>query len=486
MKLPAAEWLPDQPTLGSQGAEEIKNVYPVERGYKPIKALVEISTNAIAEVAKGYYASHAADGATLTFAADSDHLYSYSVTTFTDISRLASPYTTQDEDEFWEFVQYGDRLLATTIENAIQYYDLDLSLNFADLAGTPPRARHIAVVRDFVVIGNTVNSPSEVAWSGDNNSEQWTVGLEQSDRQTLQDGGRIQGIIGGEVGYIIQERQIVKMTYVAPPLVFQFDVLDQGYGCNSPYSICRILRRAFYRGSDGFYFLDLATGVSQPIGSEKVDRWFHDNAAKGFIKQMRGVVDPVNKLIWWSFVSNSTSGTLPDQVIGFQWELGRWFHAEFDHEMLCSAYTEAITLDEIDLSFPNLDLCPISLDSDYWLGGLTQLRGFTLNHKLALFEGDNLEAIVQTPEGEPVPGRRSMITNVRPLCDTPDAVVTIRSRERLADSLADTIHGIMESNGDVSIMSSGRYHRAEVLIPAATDWTSISGLDADFVDDGAI
>ncbi len=486
MRVNLGEWTPDQAPFESPGLEDMENMYPVARGYKPIPKLVEISSNALAGVAKGYYASHAADGSVATFAADSNYLYRYSLVTFTDVSRLSLNYSMQDDDLFWEFTQYGDRVLATTIENTVQYYDIDLSTHFADLAGSPPRAKHIAVVRDFVVLGNTVNSPSEVQWSGDNNSEQWEDGIELSGSQTLQDGGVIQGVIGGEVGYLIQERNIVKMTFVGGDVIFQFDVLDQGYGCLAAYSIVRVFRIAYYYGPDGFYMLDLAAGISKPIGSERIDRWFRANASKPFIKKMRGALDTTRKLVWWSFVSNSNSGTNPDMVIGFQWELGRWFKARFDHELINSAYTEAITLDEIDAFFINIDLCPISLDSDYWHGGLTQLRAFTLNHKLALFEAGNLEAFVETTEMEPVQGRRSMVTNIRPLADTAECTGRIESRERLADDVANTTQGIMQTNGDVGLMSSGRYHRVRTTIPENTEWTYIQAVDVDAVDDGAI
>ncbi len=487
MRLNLKEWLPDQPPMDSPGSEEIKNCYPIARGYKPIQALVEISTNALALRAKGYYATKASDGATLTYAGDGENLYNYSLVTFTEINRtVGGAYTEQDETSYWEFVQFGDRVIATCIENNPQYYDLTISTHFEDLPGSPPRARHVGVVRDFVVLANTNILPSEVHWSGVNDSEGWTLLENQCDKQTLQDGGWIQGVVGGEVGYLIQERQIVKMTYVGPPVIFQFDVIEAGYGCSSPYSICRIHATAFYRGHDGFYMLDLVSGNSKAIGSEKVDAWFKANANGAYRKHVRGAVDPGKKLVWWSFHSNNSAGIYPDHVIGFHWELGRWFHAEFDHELLTAAYTEAITLDEIDAFFPDIDECPISLDSDYWMGGLPQLRAFSTDHYLALFEGDNLEATVQTPEGEAVQGRRSMITVARPLSDTSEATLAVMSRERLADDTTSTIDGIMETNGDVSIMSSGRYHRAQVVIPSGADWTYIQGVDFEAVDDGAI
>lgn len=48
---------------------------------------------------------------------------------------------------------------------------------FADLAGSPPKARRITVVGDFIVMGNLdeggTQYPNRVRWSGFNNSEAW-------------------------------------------------------------------------------------------------------------------------------------------------------------------------------------------------------------------------------------------------------------------------------------------------------------------------
>src|SRR5262245_4434406 len=122
--------MPDQPPLDAPGSGEVKNVYPVLRGYKPIRSLVEISLTALNTAARGFYSAHASDGGVLSFAGMSGtgtaaRIYQYSITSFTNVSRLSGAYTALGDSSYWEFVQFGALLIATTIENAVQYFDLD-------------------------------------------------------------------------------------------------------------------------------------------------------------------------------------------------------------------------------------------------------------------------------------------------------------------------------------------------------------------------
>jgi hypothetical protein len=103
----------------------------------------------------------------------------------------------------------------------------------------PPKARHIAVVRDFVVLGNVDDGtarPNRVAWSAINNSADWAVSAStQSDIQDLQgDGGWVQKVVGGEYGLVFQERAVWKMTYIGSPVIFQFDLIERSRGALPP------------------------------------------------------------------------------------------------------------------------------------------------------------------------------------------------------------------------------------------------------------
>src|SRR3546814_8309897 len=93
-------------------------------------------------------------------------------------------------------------------------FDLAAPVAFTNLLGSPPAARFLAVVRDFLVAGYTAGSSITLQWSGINNAEQWTIGSNQSDSQVMPTGGEITGVTGGEFGLVFQEKRIVRMTYV--------------------------------------------------------------------------------------------------------------------------------------------------------------------------------------------------------------------------------------------------------------------------------
>ena len=144
--------------------------------------------------------------------------------------------------------------------------------------------------------------------------------------------------------------------------------------------------------------------------------------------------------------------------------------------MIFTQFSEAFTVDTLDTESSSLDSLTVSLDSRYWLGGVVNFAGFDSDHKLIQFDGSNLAATLETGEIEPAPGARTTITMIRPLVDgTSTARVT--SRLRLADSGTSTSYSSLQSNGDIPVRSSGRYHKIGVAISAATTWNDAQGID---------
>lgn len=482
--IPLADWLPDQPPTATKGTPYLKNVYPVANGYKPIKDLVAISSNSLDSKALGAFSGQKSDGTVSSFAGDSTKLYQLSGGAYSNVSK-AGDYTLNAEDR-WAFIQFGDRIIATNISTPAQYFDMASSTLFANLAGSPPQARYGAVVREFVVLANTADGVNNVAWSGFNNSEQWTPGTNQADEQDLPDGGWIHGITGGEVGYIFQEHAITRMTYVGPPAIFQFDTIERNRGLAAPGSLIQVGSMIFFRSHDGFYVLEGSTGVSRPIGTEKIDRWFKDEAGPGVISQMSSAFDADNKLVFWSFVSGGASDPeTPDRILVYNWATDKWGNAELEHDMIYSGLTEGLTLEQLDAIYGSLEDIPGSLDSRAWTGGAYQISAFDPDHTLSTFSGDTLEAVVDSTEFEAIPGRRSRLLNIRPLCDTSAATALVRSREKLSADLTDGTSASMVDSGDIPVNQTGRTHRAQVTIPAGSDWNYIHGLEIEAVDEGS-
>ena len=136
----------------------------------------------------------------------------------------------------------------------------------------------------------------------------------------------------------------------------------------------------------------------------------------------------------------------------------------------------ADTVELMNIISQNLENINAALDTDYWSGGQMFLGGIDSNYKAAIFSGTANECEVETVELEPFPGLRANITGVRPIVDA-TATLTVKSRERLADSESATSSVSMVNSGINPVRKSGRYVRANVKVPSGTTFTHAQGID---------
>ena len=83
---------------------------------------------------------------------------------------------------------------------------------------------------------------------------------------------------------------------------------------------------------------------------------------------------------------------------------------------------------------------------------------------------------METRELELFPGHRSSITNIRPIVDA-TSTVTVKSKERLADSATESSSSTMVTSGDNPVRQSGRYFKIKVVTPSGSTWTHAQGVD---------
>jgi hypothetical protein len=494
--IPFGEWLPDQPDLENPGATEAKNVVPsTAKSYGPLSTLGSVTDALDARCQGAFSARRDSDGGTYLFAGDAAKLYLAPAQAFSDVSQAAVTYDCP-ATENWEFTQYGDRVIAVNINDAPQSYVLASSTEFADLGGSPPKARHVNTIRDWVFLGNLDISgtryPSSVQWSAIDNPADWpTIGSadaasKQSDLQTFPSGGWVQKIIGGVGGVdgaIFQEYAIRRVVYEGPPTVFGFYEVERARGTPAPNSVVNADGDvAFYLGEDGFYAFN---GLeSAAIGSQKVDRWFFADLNQSYFERIVGAADPIGKRVWWIYPSSNSSDGTPDSAIVFNWDIGRWSYARFDSQWLFSALSAGYTLEGLDALGYTLDTLPLSLDARAWTGGRLLLSAFTTDHKQALFTGTALEATLETGEfGGP---GLSFLSGVRPYVDGGSPTVTARHRATPQASLTDVGPNSVDADGMAHFTISDRYFRAQVIVPAGSSWTHAQGIDADIEDEGAV
>jgi hypothetical protein len=130
----------------------------------------------------------------------------------------------------------------------------------------------------------------------------------------------------------------------------------------------------------------------------------------------------------------------------------------------------------MDIISENLDNINISLDTDFWSGGQLLLGAIDSDYKAAIFSGTDNIGEIETTELELFPGTRSSIIGVRPIVDA-TATVTLKTRDRLADSATESTSSSMNSTGINPVRQSGRYVKVNVKIPSGGAWKDAQGID---------
>ena len=467
-RLQFTEWLPDQPA-NAGSLNDAKNVYPVAIGYAPFPSAEDYS-NAASDVLNSVFVAKYGDNVQV-FTGSATKLFLLNNTTLDldDVSKAGG----YGGDSTWKFEQFGQVVLASNNSEKIQAWTIGVSTVFADVAVDAPVARDIAIVRDFVFAGNISGGTDadKVQWSDINNETVWASGsTSQADYQIIPEGGNIQAITGGEFGLIFLEKAVVRASYVGSPLFFQFDNISRGLGCLEGNSVAQYGATSFFLSDDGWYSCDGQTVTG--IGSEKVDRWFFDDANLNLINTISVAVDPIKNLVVWNYAN--VGGTR--SILIYNWQLGKWSRAETISDVVGTIASTGITLEGLTatLGYTDIDTMPASLDSRLWVGGKFLFAG-TKAEKVVIFTGVPIAPQLITTDIEV--GYNSVVTLARPQIDNGTANVAVASRRELDDSIEFSAYVPATSEGRCSLRSAGRYHR--FAVQPTGNWTTAMAIDVD-------
>lgn len=483
------EWLPDLPPTDLQGAVTVTNVIPHDRSYQPFPQLITFSNTLGARCQGGIFASDPAQN-NYNYAGDASALYRLAGQTFSSATRLAGgAYTTAAED-FWEFANWGSTVIGV---NGLVDLPQQISLggaNFFDLA-TGFKAKHIATMRDFVVMGNISDSAANVyrvRWCAINNPTSWTPDAATlADFQDLpSEGGPIQKVLGGEYGVVLQQRSVWRMQFVGSPLVFQFDRIHNAIGAYAPQAAVRYQNLVFFLAVDGFYEFD--GSQLNPIGRGKIDKFFLSDLNNSYINRTQAVIDPTNKLVMWAYASGSSSGGNPDKLIIYSWAFNRWTLVEgLNIEYLLQNITSGLTLDGLDVVSSSIDNISVSLDSLQWTGGQIILAAFNATHQLARFNGSAMAATCETGEFQLFQEHRSTLFEVRPtlLGLSASCTISVIIRNNLTESASVGALAVPpNATGFSPVRTSSRYFRIRLQIAASINFTHLIGVEVSGTMDG--
>jgi hypothetical protein len=488
---PFAEWTPDLPALENPGSTVAKNVIPKRVGYGPLRAVSEI-TDAMNARMRGGIAVKDNSGSVLVYAGSASKLYSVSGTAHTDRTTTGAAsggtgvYALGDFSN-WKFSKWGEYCIAVAIEENPQVIGLG-GANFADLGGSPPKASSIAVINNFVVLGDVVESgtryPNKVRWSAIDDHTDWAASATtQSDSQLLlsdegSGGGAIMAVTGGEYGNVFMEATTWRMAYSGLPSVFEFSEVLPGVGTAAANSVTREGRLTHFLTTEGFCQL---TDGYQPkwIGRDKIDDWFNADFDASYPSRVIASSDPESALVYWIYPGQGHVDGAPNRILIYNWHSEKWSYGEIDMQWIFRSLSAGYTLDDLDSVNSSIDAISPSLDSKVWKGGTLEMAVYSNNHKKGTLGGTPLDGCIETAEvtGK---GSRVYVNGVRPLVDG-TATVQIGTRNKMSEeptySTAVTPHA---STGIANMRSDARYQR--IRVNTSGEFTEAIGVDLETKD----
>lgn len=537
--LPVAEFMPDQPDLADATTIAL-NVIPVTASsYGPVRDLFAVSSNAVQTPILGMGAAAGSDLTQYLFVGNDTtiQLYAQGGTTFADVSRAFPDYGAYPEN--WRFAQFNNLMLATDFNDAIQSYTMGAGGLFANLSATAPRARHIAVAKNFVIVANTYDptglyNPARVWWSANNDPTNWPLPGSLAAQQVQSDYNDLNGPMGAITGLapnlagcdcaIFFERGVFRMIYAGPPVVFDFYPAASVRGTNASNSIVPLGQVVYYFGEDGFYAFDGTTSI--PIGANKVDKWFLANADLTFYppnettarfsmsQLVIGAADVNNKAIIWQFRMNDTpvpptAQPEPTHALVYRYDIQRWslivLPAQWVARIPAPNYAAPTTTAPLSIAQGQLQLIA--------MGPATGVV-FLTNSFLSYFSGPFLTAEVGSKVVQINQGFRSMLTGVRPLVNSGtqydlliesgltlvtesgdtlatedyavNITVAVSARATYQDPEVFSAEEALDVIGNASFREDGRYHRARITVDANITgiWSQLAGFDVDATKSG--
>lgn len=483
MMIPAGPWEPDAAGIDEAVLLVAKNVWAAKGGYIPIPLLESISTSALPTRCIGLFFARTSAGGFQIFGATATKLYRFVSSAWADVTRVSGGNYNVAGDDYWSFEQFGSKVFATNISDDLQVYDVDSASNFTAAPGSPPRARYVKTVGNFLVLASLTSSDRTLRNSALNDTSGWSVGTNLCDEQEFPDGGRITGLAGGENGYVVQEKSIRRMIFQpGSDIAFRFERLEAEHGAAAGYSLASTANSIFFLANDGFY--SFGPNGLIPIGAQKVNKWFRANCDLSRYYSVIAFTDPFAPRIGWAFY-NSQGSTNFDRVIWYDWQINQWTYAEVEAQFWSSLVTAGVTLEDLDV-YGDIDSggIPYPFDSRVWEGGAPVIGAVNSAGRMAFLEGAApMTALFLSPPLHLQPGgRRSKELTIEPLSVLNDATLTLRvGRRESTNNTASYTSSVSPSSlsGLYRVTASGRLHEFEVTVTqsSGTIWTHFQGLD---------
>jgi hypothetical protein len=471
-------WEPDKGPMASQSLDTIMNIIPTPEGWMPAPSLSAFSQPLPSECKGAWWFRNDA-GVFNTIAATQTRLYRLNPATlgWVDISRVSGPYIGPADGENWTAAQFGQNLYVSNINDPLQAININTLTNFANAPGSPPQAKNVATIGDFLFLANlkvgATTWPRKWQHCKINDPTNWVIdgSAGASDDQEIPDGEDILAILpmAGSSARIIQKRAKRALTFTPGSFVsFSQSDIDATRGAVAAHTCVPLgSNQYFYLNESGFFMND----EHLAIGGEKIDRFFGKAVNPARVYAVKAAVDTGRKIVWITYEDPQSQR----KTIAYHWFLQSWFQCNDPVVLFVSSVSPGYVLDSLPLTLDSYPAPP--LDSPYWAGGVVNFGAFKADNRMYLFGGARPAATIETATtqltegtgaycwGAEVLGNLDSFTVQHGTAFTPDQPLTWSAQR--------TRSGI---TGIAPFSKDARWHRFRININQGANWTHLHGI----------
>jgi hypothetical protein len=452
-------FLPDQLPVGADKLITARNVLPAPNGYRAVPGFAPVSS-ALPAAFLGGFSAIATDGTAYLLAGTASTLSRLVAGAWSD---LLTGLTITNR---WRFAQFGDFVIAV---NGTTTQEVDLDAGTASALSGAPTAIDVDVVGPHVVYAQANGDILMVRWSAFEDHTGNTLGLNQAGEQPMLTGGEVMGIAGGEYGVILQRQRLVRMSLTGDSdRPFQFDEITPNFGCAAKGSIAKAGRTIFCLSDRGFIAIDDGQAV-RPIGNEKFDQSFRDALGDEF-ERVYATVDPQRTQVCWAIPG------VPGQIWVYNWVLDRATVLQLPVEGIFAGFENSQSLEEVAVTYPDLDAMGPSLDDPRFKGGAPSLYVVS-GGVLGVLAGTTLlQAEFETAQFPLFGAQGARIRALWPDTDaTAGVTVTVKASQRQGDLPVTRVSSNLQASGRIPLQHRGKFLSMGLQI-ANNDWSYINGM----------
>ena len=213
---------------------------------------------------------------------------------------------------------FGQNIILTSGGGSLHRIDLsDTSMSI--IAGSPS-ATCMGINGDILLVGVA----NKVRWANVNTYDGWdeTATGTTADTQEFPDGGNVIGLATATTTYVFQKRTIRQLIPAPFPAIFTSRLIHKKQGLISPNALVVQDNAVFFLSNSGFNIL---VGEDfEPIGYQKVDRWFFEDVDLRFTERIVANTYSEKKWIIWSYKSTRDNPDFQDSHIIYNYAEDAW------------------------------------------------------------------------------------------------------------------------------------------------------------------